>query len=312
MNRTRLVVGVALVVVVAAAFGVKAWLSHAGATVDELATARLDVTASELAGALPSSRVEHDEVETHLRHDVPEIEEVTFTFGGSAKHVTGMKLERAEREEARKSRHGEELEQRFASLVPNADQNALKRKNIRIWVSPTELSFEVRARDEVIPSHTDAQVAIARDLILSIAFGLASKHTDKEVADVLGTGYPVADVIARAHPTRDMQTSMPELLAQFPGSTRGDHNLRIPLVHPTVEDIEPIWRTRWTEHTPYLHVDFHMTSAFRGRAPLAACIAKQPAAELLEVREGYGLGTVDEATDPAAFASLLQAVDACR
>jgi hypothetical protein len=310
MKRVKIFVGVCLVCV---AVGVVIVIAKSrGARVDDLARARLDVTPDQLAVALPASRVEHHhEVETHLRHDVPEFEEVSFTFCGQTQHVCGMRLERVkEREDnGKKAGHDDGLDRRFAAQLANASENEMKRGNISFRLSPTDLAFDVD-RKKVDDAREDTEVAVARDVLLSIAFGSPPKHTDREIADALGTGYPVADV-ARASVTRDKQT-MDALLTQFPGSTLKDKSIRIPLVHPLVEDVEPRWTTNWDTTALYLHVGFHMTKAYRDRRALAACIAKQPAADLLEVRDNYGLATVDESTDPKNFASLLQAVDACR
>jgi hypothetical protein len=309
VKRTLLIVAGGVVIAVAGGVGAVVLHGRGGATAEDIAHVRLDVTADELVDMLPRSHAVHHEVETRLRHDVVGFEEVTFTFGGPAQHVSGMKLVRAEEEgKARKSGHDDQLlDRRFAQLA-NASENEMKRGNVRFRLSPTDLAFDVDVGRRDLDA--DARVAVARDVLLSIAFGTPPKHTDKEVADALGTGYPVSDV-ARARLTFDKRESMDALMAQFPGSTRNEKSVRIPLVHPLIEDVEPRWKTRSYANATYLHIDFHMLNEFRDARALAACIAKQPAGPLLEVREAYGLGAFEE-TEPAAFASIMQAVDACR
>jgi hypothetical protein len=153
-----------------------------------------------------------------------------------------------------------------------------------------------------------SRVDVARDVLLSIAFGVPCKHSDKEIADTLAMGYPIADV-ARTQPTLEA------MMAQFPGATHdtellGNEGVTVPLMHPLVESVS----LSWPALADYrLHVWFKIPRELKeqGLDGFAACIAKQPASSLLNVTAGEGLRTVASATDPKAFASLLQAIDVC-
>jgi hypothetical protein len=148
-----------------------------------------------------------------------------------------------------------------------------------------DISFHVVRKSNPIAAR---QVDAARQVLLEAAFGIPVRASKKELADVLGAGYPLADIGAIG-PATSLDDARASILAKCPGALEEDRGMgyaswTIPVDHPLLTSV----RLHWSDKSVSAWLD--------GNQALADCL-------------GTELRALEVGTD--AFARTLDTVAAC-
>lgn len=179
----------------------------------------------------------------------------------------------------------------------------------------------------------DCQLEAARELVLNAALNVPIQVSDRELADVLGTGYPTAQ-LAQLDPGVSVESAPTVLHQLFPGAVPyGSGAWNVALDHPLVSSIELSWSNRPGGRLTSL--SFTITDAYpASRAVFESCLEKQVGPPTVHVTD-YAAGKKDysfaigsivlilggsgidarSTIDPmnaGDFAHLFRALDACR
>jgi hypothetical protein len=230
--------------------GVEVWPHFFGARPSDIADVSLAQTPKQLARALPASHAGSSDVTVKFRSGVSGIyKDVRFSWEGSPDHVTGMALTAEADEKDKDKKSQERSEKRIDDLLAPYLHGGVRSRSWQwggVSFSTRDdggVSFRV---DPTLDKHQpnplfERQVEAARDVMLAAALQTPVSVSHQELADVLGAGYPLADV-ARIDPSTLNDAALPVLKSKFPGldskSARLGWSVTIAIDHPLVRDVQ--------------------------------------------------------------------------
>jgi hypothetical protein len=179
----------------------------------------------------------------------------------------------------------------------------------------------------------DRQVEAARQLLLNAAFGLPVNVTDAELADTLGTGYPITAVGKSNVFALPLEQGLAFVTAHYPAATGGGSSrFTIPLDHPLIRSVTLRWDNR--PGGMVTGVDLQQTDGYGAvRDTFAACVAPRLGAPTVEVtdyaagvkNQGFKVGgttltlnptsisvRMKGAADASEWSTIFDAFDGCR
>lgn len=318
------------------------WPHYFGATVDDLEKVDLAQTPKAIAHDLPASTVRDKEVIVELRHTVIGYESAKFSWYESADQVSSMRLVAPHEHHEKGKKEGDDREQsragKLETYLPGVEHGTREWGLVRFEASESgDVSFRVKsilASSSHAPNpNFDKQVDAARQVLMAVAFDVPPKLSHKELADLLGAGYPLADV-AKLDPTVDKRTGFRAIATQFPGAIQSsDDSMRIPVDHPMLRDMQFRWKTPWNGGVDRLAIEFHSLAAFADRrATFIACVetktggpgATRGSKSGFVFRADAGDAGIELDVTPTNFettishvdaksiATMIQTIDACR
>ncbi len=177
----------------------------------------------------------------------------------------------------------------------------------------------------------DRQLEAGREVLLNVAFGTPIQVSDRELADVLGAGYPTAD-IAKLDTSVSIEDAGDAVRKLFPGalsSRRDDYEIAID--HPLFYKVHFSWRNE--PRGKLQSFDLTNTDAYKASRPLLATCLTQKLGAPRERVVDYAAGTAEQtfkigtltltlgtsrgsvnvgSIDAASIAQLFTALDGCR
>jgi len=326
--------GLSPVLIVGAIFGgVWIWPHVHGATPAQLMAESFPTSPKQIARDLPST--ESDSTSARVKFKIGtagEYERADLTWSSSnADGPSSMRLrvEHGEHEGAdamtgiSRHFHLQDGRHRWGPVTIRCDADG-------------ELRYEIDPQVDGKPNPRFArQVEAAKEVVLNAAFNVPMKVSDRDIADLLGSGYPLADV-GKLDLSMPLETAMTAVPTRFPAAVRtGSSGFYIPLDHPIVYRVEMKWSNRQGGRFDTFRLS--TTSAYGpSHAALEACLEKKAGPPRVTVTD-YAAGRksyrfpfganaftleLDESSmsieavvlpvDPAAFAALFQALDGCR
>jgi hypothetical protein len=306
-----------VIVVVAVIVSINVWPHYFGATAEDVANVDLATTPKALAKAMPASEKRSDEVRVKFRHTVVGFEETRFYWEHSGDHVSRMKLiPEREKDDGKKGKlehdtSPKSLEGRLANWAPGIDHGSYRWGAVKLAASDDgELSFSIDespSDDHSVNSMFAKQVEAARQVIVAVAFEIQPTLSAKEIADALGSGYPLADV-AKIDVSMRKPQALAAIQAQFPASLVEESKVRIPVAFPGLRNVTIRWSSS-SQSRPRL--EFSTTTALQGSlGSLQTCVATKT--QSLSIRGNAVDVTISGDLDNATFSSVLLALDACK
>jgi hypothetical protein len=294
---------------------VNVWPHYFGATAEDVANVELAATPKAFAKTIPQAQVRGDEVRVKLRHTVVGFEEARFYWEHSSDQVSRMKLvPEREKDDGKKGKlehdtRPKSLEGRLANWAPGIDHGSYRWGPVKLAASDDgELSFTIEhasSDDHTVNSMFAKQAEAARQVIVATAFEIQPTLSAKEIADALGSGYPLAEV-AKIDVTSRKAQALAAIQAQFPASIVEESKVRIPVAFPGVRNI-----TIRLSSQSRPRLEFSTTTALQNNvAPLQTCVNAKTS--LLSIRGNAIDETGDGDLDNATFSSVLLALDACK
>ncbi len=216
-----------------------------GATPADLAAVSLDGTPKQLGRALAGSDVNKSGVRVKLRvgpsrpYDVASLDWDSSDLSAPTK----MRLE---------VEHGEHDEEHAAQVATAFGRRFHAAHHGDTWRwGPVELdvdkkrgdvSFAIdRKRNSKTNALFDRQLDAARQVIVEAAFGIPVHASDQDLAELLGTGYPTADV-GKIDPRTTIEHAGETVMARFPGSLHeSSTSWEIALDHPLLASVTLDW-----------------------------------------------------------------------
>ena len=181
---------------------------------------------------------------------------------------------------------------------------------------------------------SEKQVDAARQVLLEAAFGIEPRFSEREIEDLLGSGYPTADVgkLDTAVPIERAAVAVYERFAAAVAKSRTEW--AVPIDHPLLSAVELSWSNE--PLGSLAAAKLVTTSAFAAnRATFQSCLEKKlgpPQVKVTDYARGkkdYTFAVGDDALsitpsgldfaptkpgpfDPAAWSKVFAAIDACR
>ncbi len=309
-----------------------------GATAENISDVALSQTPKGLARALPCTETHRTEVETKFRHTVTSFEKATFDWRESPDQVSGISLHaEREHEESKNKKEGSSgprpLAGKLDDVLPGVNDSGKREWGfVRFDADKTgDLSFEVKgAGDNHQPNPLFArQVEAARQILVEVAFDIPHTVSKQELADTLGTGYPIA-VLATVDPAAPPAETLRALNAKLAAALVDNDRIRVPIEHTVVSEATLRW-------TPFrrkgFELSFRATRKFLDhRAAFITCLEEKTGSPALHdgtiavIRFGAITGpgiqinvndakvetfTYDAGANTATFSALIGAMDAC-
>ncbi len=306
--------------------GLEAYVHYFGATPQDIATVGLEQTLKALEHKLPCTGSSPGKVTTSFRHTVVGFERATFTWDEAAYQVTGIKLWPVRSHEGKheRARAPRALADKLDDLLPGVDGEK------RTWGAVTfhaeedaGLSFEVAPKSPLLAR----QVEAARQVLVAVAFDISPTLSDKDLADLLGSGYALAD-IAKLDPVQPKAAIIAAIRARFPATVADGNGVDVPLRHPLLSAIRLEWPTFGGRVGP-LRVSFTTRRSFdERRDAFVRCLTSKTSASKSRVRtlrfgtlEEHGIelemsshlraDADDAGLDAGPYAAMLAAIEAC-
>ncbi len=311
-----------------------------GATAEDLASVALDQTPKALARALPAADARRDEVNVELRHGVTSFEKATFRWNDSADHVSRISLHAArEEEEPHKKKEGSSAPRNLAGklddVLPGVTETGKREWGLVRFDASTngDLSFEVNgSAANHQPNRLFArQVEAARQILVEVAFDVPHTVSKQELADTLGTGYPIKE-LAAINPAAPQADTVRALTSKLAAAIEEPEGVSVPIDHVVVSSA----RLRWSAfRSRQFELSFRPRRSFKDhRAAFIACLESHTGAPALHdgpiavvrfgaqplVQRGIQINvtedtvktfTYDAGADVPTFSALIGAMDAC-
>ena len=311
---------------------------HHDATPENLANVALDQTPKGLARSLPATDERRKEVQVDLRRGAA-FEKATFSWDESPDHVSGISLHAAREAERPQKKAGANVSRSLAAKLDDVLPGVTK-EGRREWgaveftaSSSGDLAFEVKgsaANNQ--PNRLFArQVEAARQILLEVAFDVPHTVSKQELADTLGTGYPIKE-LASIDPAASQADTVRALTSKLAAAIEDSDGAHVPIDHVVVSSAI----LRWTPFRSHFELSFHPRSSFKDRrAAFIACLESQAGAPALHdgaiavvrlvpgdplVRKGIQINvtadtvetfTYDAGADVPTYSALIAAMDAC-
>ena len=326
-------VGGGIAVAIFGALGYEKVLPHFhGATPQQLADEPLARSPTQLGHDLPMTEVKFGTVSVKLRSGACE-PYAEAEFGWSESALDAPETMRLVAERGHGSTNGATIGAALRRHLP-AFRGSYQ------WTT-FSLSTEGNVADVTLTVHHfaadgapnplfDRQLEAARQLVLNAACNTPIKVSDRELADVLGAGYPTADV-AKFDPATKFENAASALHALFPGEVAiSSHEWQVSLDHPLLPSVMLLWHD--APGGTMTRISFSVIDAFASSVPLlASCLEKKVGPPMVDLTAGqkdytFDVGSlalhvahdgiaVRSKTDAIVaddFARLFRALDACR
>ena len=331
-TRTTIIIttGIVALFVGGPVFGALGWPYLHGATPAQILDEPLERSPKQLAKDLPASASDKTSARVNFKKGAAgEYERVDFDWAsGTSDAPNAMRL-RAE--------HGAKGDDAKAALTRRLhalDDGRFRWGPVRIRADDDgDVRFSVDREIDGKPNPLfERQVEAAKEVVLNAAFDLPLRVSDKELADVLGTGYSPA-----ALATFDVETPVEKADAAVrvlaPAAiASGSSSWKVPLDHPLVTKVSLSWRNQANGRLSGVYLTTSKQYAGR-RAAFEQCVEKQlgpPAVDVTDYAGGrkdykFRVGSFslrlsessvdvsnDGRIDATSFATLFRALDACR
>ncbi len=315
------------------------WREHHGATPENLASVALDQTPKGLARSLPAAEEERTEVKVDLRQGLTSFESATFYWNESPDHVSRISLHAEHDEERAQKKAGagpsRSLAAKLDDVLPGVNDDGKREWGaVELDASSSgDLSFSVKGTGaDHQPNPLFArQVEAARQILVEVAFDIPHTVSKQELADTLGTGYPIKE-LASIDPTAPRADVVRGLTSRLAAAIADNEGVRVPIDHVVVSSAT----LRWEPFRSHLQLSFHPRRSFKDRrAAFIACLEAYRGAPALHdgaiavvrfasgnplVIRGMQLNvtadsvetfTYDAGPDVPTYAALIGAMDAC-
>jgi hypothetical protein len=290
---------------------------------------------------LPAANERRTEVKVELRRGVTSFENATFSWNESPDHVSRIALHAAREEDP--SSHKKEGSNGPRNLAGKLDDvlpgvtDAGKREwgPVRFDASSDgDLRFEVKSSlGDHQPNPLFArQVEAARQILVEVAFDVPPTASKQELADTLGTGYPIKE-LASVDPSAPRVDTVRALTSKLAAAVEDDEGVRVPIEHAVVSSA----RLRWSPFRSRSHFElsFRPRRSFKDRrAAFIACLEGHTGTPALHdgpiavvrfgseplVRQGIQINvtedtvetfTYDAGASVPTYSALIAAMDAC-
>ncbi len=228
--------------------------------------------------------------------------------------------------------HGEEAIDALRRHFPGLHDGSYRwaHTTIRVDEHRGDASFEIDGTRRSNPLF-DRQLEAGRQVLLNVVFGTPISVSDKEIADVLGSGYRIADV-GKIDPATPIEGAHDTVTRLFPGAdTSRRDTFKIPLDHPIFVSADLGWTN--APNGPLHRLDLRVSDAYKASRPLLAkCLEQKLGVPPRETVTDYAAGKkdisftigtirlklqqsdVDVSYGPydGSFAQLFNALDGCR
>lgn len=307
-----------------------------GATPAQLEAESLSKTPKQLASDLPSTEVHGDTVRVEFKiGSAGPYERADFTWSSGFKDApTSMRL-RVEHGEHDKAAVVAALGRHFHNLKGGDHRWGAVR--IRAYGDDGDIQFDVdHTIDNKVNPLFDRQVEAAKEVALNAAFNLPVRVSEKDIADLLGAGYPLAQ-IETIDLTTPIENAATTLKSQFPAVVvRDSTSFDLPLDHPLVSKLRLRWANQAGGHLKSFEITSNDSTYPPSRQTLEACLEKKvgpPRVTVTDYAAGHktysflfggtafsleldersmSISSVQRTVDGAAFVTLFQALDGCR
>jgi hypothetical protein len=277
-------------------------------------------------------------VKVDLRHGLS-FEDATFSWNESPDHVSSIALHAVREEERAQKKAGANAPRTLAAklddVLPGVSDDGRREWGAVDFHASTDgdLSFAVKgsAADHQLNRLFARQVEAARQILVEVAFDIPHTVSKQELADTLGTGYPIKE-LASIDPTAPEADVVRALTSKLAAAIEDNQGVRVPIDHVVVSSAT----LRWEPFRSHLQLSFHPRRSFKDRRDaFIACLEAQRGAPALHdgpiavirfatgnplVIKGMQINvtadsvetfTYDAGPDVATYSAIIGAMDAC-
>ncbi len=250
---------------------------HYAATPEDLARVALDTTPKGLAGTLHAAKEQRTEVKVELRPGITSFENATFRWDESPDHVSRISLHAVrEEDEPHGKKEGTNAPRNLAGKLDDVLPGVSKEGH-REWgpvrfdaSSDGDLSFDVKSSlNDHQPNPLFArQVEAARQILVEVAFDVPHTVSKQELADTLGTGYPIKE-LASIDPRAPQADSVRALTSKLAAAIEDSEGVLVPIEHVVVSAAH----LRWSPFRSHFELSFRPRRSFKDhRAAFITCL----------------------------------------